>query len=63
MTTVTRRNPQFKCIANCATQPWDSCTDPPPPPPPPPLTDDSSATGLRIVGVVLATILALLIRL
>ena len=64
MTTVTRVNPQFKCIANCATQPWDSCTDPPPPPPPPPpLTDDSSATGLRIVGVVLATILALLIRL
>ena len=67
MSSVTRVNPQFKCIANCAAQPVDSCADPSPPPPPPspaPLADDDdAATGIRIVGAILATVLALLIRL
>jgi hypothetical protein len=64
---VTRVNPQFKCIANCAAQPVDSCADPSPPPPPPsppPLADDDdAATGIRIVSAILGTVLALLIRL
>ena len=67
MSSVTRVSPQFKCIANCAAQPVDSCADPSPPPPPlspPPLADDDdAATGIRIVGAILATVLALLIRL
>ena len=67
MSSVTRVNPQFKCIANCAAQPVDSCADPSPPPPPPsppPLADDDdAATGIRIVSALLGTVLALLIQL